>query len=61
MVDKNAGWVTANLSAGIEFGQDNHFRLVMEMKNLFDITYSSASENLLAPGRSMHANFVVDF
>ncbi|MCB1668144.1 MAG: TonB-dependent receptor [Porticoccaceae bacterium] len=61
VVDKNAGWVTANLSAGIEFGQDNHFRLVMEMKNLFDITYSSASENLLAPGRSMHANFVVDF
>ena len=57
----NDGWVTANLSAGFEFGENSNYRLVLEMKNLFDKTYSSATENLLAPERSVHANFVVDF
>lgn len=57
----NAGWVTANLTAGFEFGEAEQYRVILQAQNLFDNSYSTASENLWAPQRSLIAKLVVNF
>lgn len=51
----DSGWVTLNLSGGVQFGARRQFSLVMDLENLADKRYSTSSENLLAPGRSASA------
>ncbi|SHF72390.1 hemoglobin/transferrin/lactoferrin receptor protein [Microbulbifer donghaiensis] len=58
-ITENAGWGTVNLAAGIEFGSEQRYRLVLRGLNLGDKLYSSATENLLAPGRHLQLKFSV--
>lgn len=57
----NAGWLTTNIKVGLDFGEDNNYHVVMEFNNLLDKRYSSASENLLAPERSVLARLEMTF
>ncbi len=53
VIESNAGWVTYNLAAGTEFGAEGQFRLALELQNLGDKKYSTATENLFAAERSV--------
>ncbi len=57
----NAGWVTVNAKAGTEFGAESNYRLVLELNNLFDNSYSTSAENLEAMERNVQAKFIVTF
>ncbi|SEA41685.1 TonB-dependent receptor plug domain-containing protein [Microbulbifer marinus] len=58
-ITDNAGWGTVNLAAGIELGGEQRYRLVLRGLNLGDKLYSSATENLLAPGRHVQLKLSV--
>lgn len=47
-----SGWMTTNLSFGFEFGQAQAVKLGLELRNLGDILYTPATENIASPGRS---------
>lgn len=57
----NAGWVTANAVIGLAFGENNVYQLVAEFNNLFDNSYSSATENLWAAQRNVQAKLTINF
>jgi hemoglobin/transferrin/lactoferrin receptor protein len=57
----NAGWVTANAVAGLSFGKNQNYQLVIELNNLFDNSYSSAAENLWSAERNVHAKLTLNF
>lgn len=57
----NAGWVTANIKAGLAFGGDDNYRLICELNNLLDNSYSTSAENLWAMERNIQAKFIVNF
>jgi len=56
-----AGWGTVNLAFGSNFGQDDMLMLSFEALNITDKAYNSASEGLLAAGRSLQAKLSVQF
>lgn len=58
---ENSGWVTYNLETGLSFGKDDRYRLILNLLNLSNKRYSTATENLLAPERSVQARLVIDF
>ncbi len=61
VTESNAGWVTYNLAAGTEFGAEGQFRLALELQNLGDKKYSTATENLFAPERSVAVKVTAAF
>ncbi len=61
VTESNAGWVTYNLAAGTEFGATGQFRLALELQNLGDKKYSTATENLYAPERSVAVKVTAAF
>ncbi|MGI9289032.1 MAG: TonB-dependent receptor plug domain-containing protein [Pseudomonadales bacterium] len=61
VIEHNAGWVTYNLAGGTAFGAAGQFRLALELQNLGDKKYSTATENLLAPERSVAVKLTTTF
>jgi hemoglobin/transferrin/lactoferrin receptor protein len=57
VVKDNAGWGTLNADIGIKFGE--RYRIGMNLVNLLDKEYSSSTENLLAPGRSIRVRLAL--
>ncbi len=55
-----SGWGTLNVSLGIEAGAKRNYRLILELLNLGDKEYVTATENLTARGRSAIIKFVAD-
>ncbi len=60
-IDENSGWSTFNLSSGYSFGENNQYKAVMDLLNITDKSYSTATENLLAPGRHVRLKFTANF
>lgn len=60
-VIRSAGWGTVNLAFGSRFGQDDMMMLSFEALNITDKAYRSASEGLLAAGKSLQAKFSIQF
>ncbi len=56
----NGGWVSFNLELGFAFGREQRYRLALELLNMTDKRYSTATENLWAPERSLQARFTLD-
>lgn len=50
---EKSGWVTVNLSAGIDLGMQNQYRLSVDFFNLADEEYIPSTENLYGAERSM--------
>lgn len=48
-----AGWMTANVSFGVEFGPSKQYKVGLELRNLGDVLYAPATENISAPERSV--------
>jgi hemoglobin/transferrin/lactoferrin receptor protein len=53
VLEEKSGWVTANLSTGIEFGTDNQYQLSVDLFNLTDKAYIASTENLYGAERSV--------
>ncbi len=53
VLDEKSGWVTANLSTGVEFGTDNQYQLSVDLFNLTDKTYIASTENLYGAERTV--------
>ncbi len=56
-----SGWGTLNLSLGANFGRREDYRLVVELVNLNNKSYTPATENIPALGPSAVLTFAVDF
>ena len=52
-LDDKSGWVTVNLSTGVEFGSNNQYQLSMDLLNLTDKEYIASTENLYGSERSV--------
>ncbi len=55
------GWLTANFSTGIEFGEKRQYQLSLELVNLADKSYIASTENLYGVERSISAKFTADW
>ena len=55
-----AGYGTLNLDLGVDLGVKRQYKIVLNMLNLGDKTYTSATENILARGRSAVIKFVAE-
>ncbi len=60
-VEGNSGWSTFNLSSGYSFGENHQYKAVVDLFNMTDKSYSTATENLLAPGRHIRLKFTASF
>lgn len=50
---EKAGWVTVNLSTGLDFGSDSQYKLSVDLLNLADKKYIASTENLYGAERSV--------
>jgi hemoglobin/transferrin/lactoferrin receptor protein len=53
VLEEKSGWVTANLSTGVEFGADSQYQLSVDLFNLTDKAYIASTENLYGAERSV--------
>jgi hemoglobin/transferrin/lactoferrin receptor protein len=53
VLEEKSGWVTVNLSTGVEFGRENQYQLSVDLFNLTDKEYIASSENLYGAERSV--------
>jgi hemoglobin/transferrin/lactoferrin receptor protein len=60
VVEQSAGWGTLNARLGVEFGGKRQYRLILDLLNLGDKSYSSSTENIPANGRSAVIQLVLD-
>lgn len=51
--DHFAGWMTTNVSFGVEFGPSKQYKVGLELRNLGDVLYVPATENISSPERSV--------
>lgn len=58
---EKSSWVTANLSAGVELGRDNQYRLSVDLSNLADKEYIASTENLYGAERSVAMKLSLDW
>ena len=56
-VQHKAGWATTNAALGLDFGNKRQYKLALVVENLGDKKYTTATENLLARGRSALIRF----
>jgi len=61
VIERNSGWSTFNLSAGIDLGKERQYKAALHLINITDKTYSTASENLLAPERHVRLKLTAKF
>lgn len=52
IIEHRGGWTTFNFAAGTQFGSKQQYQLSAELINLSDKSYTTATENLFAKGRS---------
>ena len=52
-LDDKSGWVTVNLSTGVEFGGRSQYQLSVDLFNLTDKEYIASTENLYGAERSV--------
>lgn len=50
---EKSGWVTINLSTGLDFGSDGQYQLSVDLLNLADKKYIASTENLYGAERSV--------
>ena len=60
LADKD-GWVTLNVAAGLDMGQDSQYRLSLELQNLTDKQYIASTENLYGAERSAALKLTLDW
>ena len=53
VLEEKSGWVTVNLSTGLQFGNDEQYQLSVDLFNLTDKTYIASTENLYGAERSV--------
>tara|TARA_R110001592_G_scaffold363393_1_gene687327 strand:+ start:187128 stop:189236 length:2109 start_codon:yes stop_codon:yes gene_type:complete len=53
VLEEKSGWVTVNLSTGLQFGADEQYQLSVDLFNLTDKTYIASTENLYGAERSV--------
>lgn len=53
VLDDKSGWVTVNLSTGLEFGSAGQYLLSLDLLNLTDKEYIASTENLYGAERSV--------
>tara|TARA_R110001599_G_scaffold353459_1_gene592355 strand:- start:46061 stop:48169 length:2109 start_codon:yes stop_codon:yes gene_type:complete len=53
VLEEKSGWVTVNLSTGLQFGNDDQYQLSVDLFNLTDKTYIASTENLYGAERSV--------
>ncbi len=56
--ESHAGWGTLN--ANINFATSSHYKVALQLVNLTDKQYSTSTENLFAPGRSVRLMLSAD-
>lgn len=54
-------WVTANLASGVSFGPRGDYKVSMELGNLLDASYTTASESIPAAGRYLVVRWSMEF
>lgn len=54
-------WVTGNLATGVIYGARGDYRLTLEFNNIFNTSYTTASETLPAPGQYVALQWSVEF
>ena len=50
-LEHKAGWATLNLAFGLELGSKRQYRVIVDLFNLGDNSYTTATENIPARGR----------
>ena len=58
--DKDS-WATFNIAAGTEFGEQQQYKLALELYNLTDKSYIASTENIYGAERSVSVKFTVDW
>jgi hemoglobin/transferrin/lactoferrin receptor protein len=53
VLEEKSGWVTVNLSTGVDLGADKQYRLSVDLLNLTDKEYIASTENLYGAERSV--------
>ena len=54
-------WKTFNVAFGSSFGQQSNYQLNIELSNLFNKSYTPATDSLMAPGRSAMIKLTANF
>ena len=54
-------WKTFNVAFGSSFGQQSNYQLNIELSNLFNESYTPATDSLMAPGRSAMIKLTANF
>ncbi|MFH1060094.1 MAG: TonB-dependent receptor [Pseudomonadota bacterium] len=54
-------WVTGNLATGVIYGPQGEYRLSLEFNNIFNTSYTTASETLPAPGQYVALQWSLEF
>ena len=58
---EKSGWVTVNLSTGVDLGSQSQYRLSVELFNLADKEYIASTENLYGAERSVAMKLSLDW
>jgi len=58
---EKSGWVTVNLSTGVDLGTQSQYRLSVELFNLTDKEYIASTENLYGAERSVAMKLSLDW
>ena len=60
-VVRRGGWGTSNISVGVDFGPKREYRLIADLFNLGNKSYTPSQENLLAAQTSIFVKLVANF
>lgn len=60
-LDAKAGWLTANLAAGVDLGARRQYQLALQLLNLNNKTYIASGENLYGAERSVAVKLTLNF